>query len=359
MKRPADLLHATTDATGKQDLGRDNRASGFADRADRADGANGRGAVAAFMDACFDTLLDFAPSNCIQGSLQMRHARVAHAFRREGRVTEPVLCREHLAAYVRNADEEETILLVEAGSEPEEMPRQVTRGRSGGVHRLRLTLRHEETTVAAFELERSEIEPPFSCREREQIERLGYLVTNAVVAQIDFMDAQCELAVLRSVGPGHKTYLLFDRNKATVLWGSEQARPLNWSRDVEPCERSIVNSAESLLVAQTGDDVLPTPMPGPFGLLVAASLISTETPFGSGCAVMGFRLMAEGGGVIMQLSEQERMVARLLVRGYQPLNIGALTGISEHTVRTYIRRIYKKLRVSSRADLVRMLLTEV
>jgi DNA-binding NarL/FixJ family response regulator len=99
-------------------------------------------------------------------------------------------------------------------------------------------------------------------------------------------------------------------------------------------------------------------MPAPFGMLVAAGDISADTPFGSGCAAMGFRRMGVGRGAIMQLSEQERMVARLLVRGYQALNIAALTGISEHTVRTYIRRIYKKLHVSSRADLVRMLLTE-
>jgi len=50
-------------------------------------------------------------------------------------------------------------------------------------------------------------------------------------------------------------------------------------------------------------------------------------------------------------------VARLLIKGYEPANIAAITGIAEHTVRTYIRRAYKKLGVCRRADLVRRLLT--
>lgn len=53
------------------------------------------------------------------------------------------------------------------------------------------------------------------------------------------------------------------------------------------------------------------------------------------------------------LSPREREVARLLVEGYANLNIAAHLGISENTIRTYIRRLYKKLNVCNRIDLIR------
>lgn len=57
-----------------------------------------------------------------------------------------------------------------------------------------------------------------------------------------------------------------------------------------------------------------------------------------------------------QLSPQERLVAGLLVNGYHVSNVAASTGLAHDTVRTYIRRIYRKLGVRNRADLVRTVL---
>jgi len=53
------------------------------------------------------------------------------------------------------------------------------------------------------------------------------------------------------------------------------------------------------------------------------------------------------------LSPREREVARMLVEGYANLNVAAHLGISENTIRTYIRRLYKKLNVCNRIDLIR------
>lgn len=58
-----------------------------------------------------------------------------------------------------------------------------------------------------------------------------------------------------------------------------------------------------------------------------------------------------------RLSAREREIARLLIEGYAALNVAALLELSENTVRTYVRRLYKKLNVSNRADLVCRLLT--
>ncbi|WP_394823062.1 LuxR C-terminal-related transcriptional regulator [Pendulispora albinea] len=56
-----------------------------------------------------------------------------------------------------------------------------------------------------------------------------------------------------------------------------------------------------------------------------------------------------------ELSPREREVARLLVAGYTVVNTAAIMGIGESTVRTYVRRLYRKLAVTNRADLVREL----
>ena len=48
-------------------------------------------------------------------------------------------------------------------------------------------------------------------------------------------------------------------------------------------------------------------------------------------------------------------MARLLVAGYSGVNVAAIAGLSEHTVKTYVRRLYAKLGVNRRADLVRKL----
>jgi hypothetical protein len=39
------------------------------------------------------------------------------------------------------------------------------------------------------------------------------------------------------------------------------------------------------------------------------------------------------------------------------VNVAAIAGLSENTVRTYVRRLYAKLGVSNRADLVRKLVS--
>lgn len=56
-----------------------------------------------------------------------------------------------------------------------------------------------------------------------------------------------------------------------------------------------------------------------------------------------------------KLSPREREIASLLVDGYAAINAAAVLDLSEHTVRTYIRRLYRKLDVKNRADLVRTL----
>ena len=60
----------------------------------------------------------------------------------------------------------------------------------------------------------------------------------------------------------------------------------------------------------------------------------------------------ENNGETVELSPREREVLELLARGYLYKEIAEMLKISVQTVNTYIRRIYEKLHVRSRAQAV-------
>lgn len=65
-----------------------------------------------------------------------------------------------------------------------------------------------------------------------------------------------------------------------------------------------------------------------------------------------YRNDVQPGGEAMDLSGREREVLELLARGYLYKEIAEMLKISGPTVNTYIRRIYEKLHVRSRAQAV-------
>ncbi|HEY4417393.1 MAG TPA: response regulator transcription factor [Verrucomicrobiae bacterium] len=65
-----------------------------------------------------------------------------------------------------------------------------------------------------------------------------------------------------------------------------------------------------------------------------------------------YRNETQSEGEIIQLSPREREVLELLARGYLYKEIAEMLKISVQTVNTYIRRVYEKLHVRSRAQAV-------
>lgn len=68
--------------------------------------------------------------------------------------------------------------------------------------------------------------------------------------------------------------------------------------------------------------------------------------------VHSFQPSREGVPGIEQLSERERQVLHLLAQGKLYKEIADLLGVTQNTVRSYIRRIYEKLHVRSRMEAV-------
>jgi DNA-binding CsgD family transcriptional regulator len=142
-----------------------------------------------------------------------------------------------------------------------------------------------------------------------------------------------------------------------VVWAADRENGIDWEDDVEPVEGLLVDAAEQWLNARTTGEALPTPMRLPSGGSVAAvTAIEGDPVFGGArCAVV--RVATQKSAAFSGLSKREREIARLLVSGYSGVNVAALSGLSENTVRTYVRRLYGKLGVNNRADLVRKLVT--
>jgi DNA-binding NarL/FixJ family response regulator len=68
--------------------------------------------------------------------------------------------------------------------------------------------------------------------------------------------------------------------------------------------------------------------------------------------VTAFRQPAPPSAAELRLSERETQVLRLLARGHRSKEIASELGISAGTVNTYVRHIYEKLHVRSRAEAV-------
>ncbi len=54
----------------------------------------------------------------------------------------------------------------------------------------------------------------------------------------------------------------------------------------------------------------------------------------------------------ISLSQREREVLEHVMKGFTPKEIARLMGISYHTVQTYVRRAYEKLKVTSRSEAI-------
>ena len=155
------------------------------------------------------------------------------------------------------------------------------------------------------------------------------------------------------------TLFVIDRDRRRVVWAADREHGIDWEEDVEPIEEHLVDAAEQYLEgAIEGRRAADA---------AAASGRRVGRRGGEDRRRSGVRrrplrgrarrATAEARRLSKGLSKREREIARLLVAGYSGVNVAAISGLSENTVRTYVRRLYGKLGVNNRADLVRKLLT--
>jgi DNA-binding CsgD family transcriptional regulator len=207
-------------------------------------------------------------------------------------------------------------------------------------------------------LERRAGEPAFTSEDCHRLEMLAPFIVTAARAQMSYDELTREAAAMRALGKVSGTLYVVDRDKGKVVWAINRDRGIDWDADVTPVEELVVQATEQSLTARAkGDAIPPTPPRLPEGTVMAVAKIEGDPVFGAAkCAVLRVEPQDKPGVAAMEgLSKREREIARLLVAGYSGVNVAAIAGLSENTVRTYVRRLYTKLGVNNRADLVRKL----
>lgn len=176
-------------------------------------------------------------------------------------------------------------------------------------------------------------------------------------AQIAYDELAREASAQRALSRASGALYVVDRDTKRVVWAADREHGIDWAEDVAPIEESIVNAANKLLEAGARGEALPTPPRLPRGTVTAVAKIEDDPVFNSArVVVVRVEPLGEKPPAMEALSRREREIARLLVAGYSGVNVAAIAGLSENTVRTYVRRLYQKLSVSNRADLVRKLI---
>lgn len=237
------------------------------------------------------------------------------------------------------------------------LPYFASHAESGMKHALLFFLHEGGVLFGLAGLERRESEGEFTQSDVEKLEALGPFVAAGARAQLAYDELSREAAALRAFSKVSGTLFVVDRERRKVIWAANRDRGIEWDSDVAPIEDHVVDAAEQSLQARAKQEALPTPPRLPSGAVVAVAKIDGDPVFNHArCAILRVEPQ-EKAAPIEGLSKREREIARLLVAGYSGVNVAAISGLSENTVRTYVRRLYQKLGVANRADLVRKLMS--
>jgi DNA-binding CsgD family transcriptional regulator len=227
----------------------------------------------------------------------------------------------------------------------------------GLVHALLLFLHEGGVLFGLAGLERRAGEGEFTAADKRAVEELAPFIVAGARGQLQYDELSREAAALRALGKVGGMVYVVDRDRKRVVWAADREQGIEWEEDVLPIEAVLVDAAEQQLDARTRGHALPTPPRLPAGTVVAVSRLEDDPVFSS-ARCLAVRVEApKKPAPIEGLSKREREIARLLIAGYSGVNVAAIAGLSENTVRTYVRRLYAKLGVNSRADLVRRLVT--
>jgi DNA-binding CsgD family transcriptional regulator len=239
-----------------------------------------------------------------------------------------------------------------------DVPYFAANGRDEAISSVLIVFLHEGGVLfGVCGLERTASDGPFTPDDVAVLDGLASFIMAGARAQMAYDELAREASCLRALGGVTGALYVIDRDAKEVIWAADRERGIDWEQDVLPFEDALANAAERLLASRARGDALPTPPRLPNGSVTAVSKIDDDPVFAQArVCVVRIEPLGEQGTAMDTLSRREREIARLLVAGYSGVNVAAIAGLSENTVRTYVRRLYLKLGVSNRADLVRKLM---
>jgi DNA-binding NarL/FixJ family response regulator len=181
--------------------------------------------------------------------------------------------------------------------------------------------------------------------------------------------SQSELEVAAAVGTCHDALLAL-REDAPEVMLVDLALPDGNGIELIRAARTLSSDTLSMVVTVFGDEksVLGAIEAGARGYLLKdtsaegigtaiAQLLSGGAPITPAIAQHLILRFQQGAPVAEpaagpSLSEREREVLELVVKGFTFAEIAKLLALSPHTVGTFVRRIYRKLEVRSRSEAV-------
>src|SRR6266545_6440797 len=154
---------------------------------------------------------------------------------------------------------------------------------------------------------------PFEPEELRTLDKLVPAIAAGAATQLAADDLACQLAVMRALGPGLGRELIVNLEQRAIVWASEPGRMSSPCSPFE--EHALTHSIEQRLLAAGSDEVLPTPIRLPMGLVVAAAELGPSSPFAERCAAARVQSFENCFNPLRGLSSRERAVARFLVNG--------------------------------------------
>jgi DNA-binding CsgD family transcriptional regulator len=200
-------------------------------------------------------------------------------------------------------------------------------------------------------LEREPSEPAFTAADTELLENIVPSLSLLAGAQLRLHALERELAAMRAVFHRKGKVLIVDRDRRDPVRLPASCGQAGGPEISAELLDSVEKAAERLLDGSNGGYSSPPPMPVGAGAVVRVALLSESSSDRRVAVHVAFDALPG-----INLSRREREIAVMLCAGYTAVNIAATYNLSENTVRTYTRRLYRKLAVNNRADLVRQLL---
>jgi len=232
------------------------------------------------------------------------------------------------------SDARRTFLLSELGVSP---------SADGRGQILLLALRSASRPLGLFGLQRSGREPGFSQAEQQAIEALAGAVSLAAGHWLAAQSLVCENAALRALGTGDGALMIADADATTILWA---ARPVDPEQDLAAVTRVALDAVQRRRASDGNESRFEID-------LHVVTTAEVDVPELDARRCVAVRLASEAAEESSSsLSQREAEVAKLLMNGYANVNIAAIMGLSENTIRTYVRRLYRKLGVCNRIELM-------
>lgn|GEM_PF-4088903 len=218
---------------------------------------------------------------------------------------------------------------------------------------------HDELVIVSFEVQAMRVCAGIARRSNAQLDpatvrRLRDLAP--VASRLGALRAQCfeyerRDLVLRSLRSMNDACCVLDLDARRVRWIYDLREDQGCARDILSDEATFVDMAERFHLAATLEN--PMPYGAAMGRVTVVRTADLGRPGEFDASSSLAIALSYFDGEPTKLSARERQIAQLLANGYSTVNAAAILSLSENTIRTYVRRLYRKLEITNRSDLTR------